>query len=342
VKIGLQIPQFKPSTPETMRSWLKDTVQTVDQGGFDSLWVMDHFFQLGRWMGEPETEMIEGYTTLGFFAGLTEKVKIGLMVGGVIYRHPAVVIKIVSTLDVLSGGRAYFGIGAAWYEHETKSLGMRFPPMKERFEQLEEILQIAHHMWEGVDPDIHRHIEEEVPEYKCQVAFMGTNKAGRERLLREVMKAGFDLKIWGTRWPGDMPVVAEFIGEDDFARACFNADIVLGLNDNNKIRDYFSLRTALTLASRGFHVTSYVPGIENWFVNGTHVAWFRVRRKKFPPWHTDFSDCTKVIAHYLDKPDERRRIALEGQKHVYAFFTWEYQLGKVAEKLKEILAGEKS
>ena len=149
MQIGLQLPHFQPSTPQTMRSWLKDTVQTVDQGGFDSLWVMDHFFQLGGWLGEPETDMIEGYTTLGFFAGLTENVKIGLLVGGVIYRHPALVIKMVSTLDVLSGGRVYFGIGAAWNEHETVSLGMRFPPTKERFEQLEEILKIAKHMWAG-------------------------------------------------------------------------------------------------------------------------------------------------------------------------------------------------
>jgi len=149
MQIGLQIPQFRPSTPETMRAWLMDTVQTVDQGGFDSLWVMDHFFQLGSWLGQAETEMIEGYTTLGYFAGITQKVKIGLLVGGVIYRHPALVIKMVSTLDVLSGGRAYFGIGAAWYQHETESLGMRFPPTKERFEQLEEILQIAKHMWSG-------------------------------------------------------------------------------------------------------------------------------------------------------------------------------------------------
>jgi F420-dependent oxidoreductase-like protein len=132
-----------------MRGWLVDAVHTVDQGGFDSLWVMDHFFQLGGWLGEPETEMIEGYSTLGFFAGITERVKIGLLVGGVIYRHPALVIKMISTLDVLSGGRAYFGIGAAWYEHEAKSLGMVFPPTKERFEQLEEILQIAKHMWSG-------------------------------------------------------------------------------------------------------------------------------------------------------------------------------------------------
>ena len=149
MRIGLQLPHFRPSTPDTMRGWLIDTVQTVDQGGFDSLWVMDHFFQLGGWLGEPEKEMIEGYTTLGFFAGITEKVKIGLLVGGVIYRHPAIVIKAVSTLDALSGGRAYFGIGAAWNEHETTSLGMTFPPTKERFEKLEEILQIAKHMWSG-------------------------------------------------------------------------------------------------------------------------------------------------------------------------------------------------
>jgi F420-dependent oxidoreductase-like protein len=149
MRIGLQIPHFRPSTPETMRTWLMETARAADQGGFDSLWVMDHFFQLGRWLGEPETEMIEGYTTLGFFAGVTEQIRIGLLVGGVIYRNPALVIKMVSTLDVLSSGRMYFGIGAAWYEHETKSLGMRFPPTRERFEQLEEILQIAKHMWAG-------------------------------------------------------------------------------------------------------------------------------------------------------------------------------------------------
>jgi hypothetical protein len=198
------------------------------------------------------------------------------------------------------------------------------------------------HMWEGVDPAVHRHIEEDAPEYKCQVAFMGTNKAGREQLLRTVMDAGLDLKIWGTRWPSDMPVVAEFIGEDVFARACYNADVVLGLNDNNRIPDYFSLRTALTLASRGFHVTSYVPGIENWFVNGTHLAWFRVKRNRLLPWKADFSDCVRVIKSWLDKPGERRRIAAEGQRHVYTLFTWEYQLGQVLDKLRELLGQKKS
>jgi F420-dependent oxidoreductase-like protein len=149
MKVGLQIPHFRPSIPATMRTWLMETLKIVDQGGFDSVWVMDHFFQLDNWLGKPETEMVEGYTTLGFFAGLTERVRIGLLVGGVIYRHPAIVVKMVSTLDVLSGGRAYFGIGAAWNEFETKSLGMVFPVKKERFERLEEMLQIALHMWLG-------------------------------------------------------------------------------------------------------------------------------------------------------------------------------------------------
>jgi F420-dependent oxidoreductase-like protein len=147
--IGMQIPQFKPSTPETMGSWFAELAQAAEESGLYSLWVMDHFFQLGSWLGEPETPMVEGYTTAGYLAGVTRKIKLGLLVGGVIYRHPAIVIKMVSTLDVLSGGRMYMGIGAAWYEYETKSLGMRFPSTKERFEQLEDILQLAHHMWRG-------------------------------------------------------------------------------------------------------------------------------------------------------------------------------------------------
>jgi len=149
MRIGLQIPHFRPSTPQTRRSWLKDTVQTIEAGGFYSVWVMDHFFQLGGALGDPETEMMEGYTTLGYLAGVTEKIHLGLMVGGVIYRYPAIVVKMISTLDVLSGGRMYFGIGAAWYEYESKSLGLPFPEKKVRFELLEEQLQIAHRMFSG-------------------------------------------------------------------------------------------------------------------------------------------------------------------------------------------------
>ncbi|MFN2195813.1 MAG: TIGR03560 family F420-dependent LLM class oxidoreductase [Anaerolineales bacterium] len=149
MRIGLQVPQFRPSTPETMGSWMAEIARTAEEHGIYSMWVMDHFFQLGSWLGPAENPMVEGYTTLGYLAGSTQKIKLGLMVGGVIYRHPSVVIKSVTTLDVLSGGRMYFGIGAAWYEHETVSLGMQFPSMKVRFEQLEDILKLTHQMWRG-------------------------------------------------------------------------------------------------------------------------------------------------------------------------------------------------
>ena len=149
MRVGLQIPHFRPSTPETKRSWLKDVAQAADQGGFYSIWVMDHFLQLGHDLGEPDTEMLEGYSTLGFLSGVTEKIKIGLLVGGVIYRHPAIVVKTISTLDVLSGGRAYFGIGAGWYDYECQCLGLPFPERKVRFELLEEQLKIAKQMFAG-------------------------------------------------------------------------------------------------------------------------------------------------------------------------------------------------
>lgn len=164
MRIGMQIPHFRPSTPQTRRAWLKDTAQTLEAGGFYSVWVMDHFFQLGQWLGDPTTEMMEGYTTLGYLAGVTEKLRLGLMVGGVIYRYPAIVVKMISTLDVLSGGRMYFGIGAAWYEYESQSLGLPFPEKKVRFELLEEQLQIAHRMFSGDTSPFHgKHAHMEMP-----------------------------------------------------------------------------------------------------------------------------------------------------------------------------------
>jgi F420-dependent oxidoreductase-like protein len=107
---------------------------------------MDHFFQIGM-VGPPENAMLEGYSALSFLAGVTKRVKLGTLVTGVHYRHPGILIKTVTTLDVLSGGRAYLGIGAGWNEQESRGLGVPFPPLKERFEQLEEALQIAHQMW---------------------------------------------------------------------------------------------------------------------------------------------------------------------------------------------------
>ena len=153
MKIGLQIPSFTyPGGTAVIGPRLAEVARTADDAGFASLWVMDHFFQI-RGVGPAEDPMLEGYSALSFMAACTQHARLGTMVTGVIYRHPGLLVKTVSTLDVLSGGRAYLGIGAAWNEREALGLGVPFPPLKERFERLEEALQIARQMWSGkVDP----------------------------------------------------------------------------------------------------------------------------------------------------------------------------------------------
>jgi F420-dependent oxidoreductase-like protein len=149
VKLGIQIPSFTwPGGTPQIRSTLARVARQADDIGVDSIWVMDHFFQI-RGVGPAEDPMLEGWTTLGYLAANTSQARLGLMVGGVHYRLPGLWVKAATTLDVLSGGRAWLGIGAAWNEDESRSLGFPFPPLGERFEMLEETLQIAHQMWEG-------------------------------------------------------------------------------------------------------------------------------------------------------------------------------------------------
>jgi len=150
MKVGLQIPYFTWSGGAAeMGGKLAEITRTAEDAGFDSAWVMDHYFQIPM-VGPAEADMLEAYTTLGYLAGQTKRLTLGTMVTGVTYRNPGVLIKQVTTLDVLSGGRAWLGIGAAWFDREHEGLGVAFPPLKERFERLEEALQIAHQMW---DPD---------------------------------------------------------------------------------------------------------------------------------------------------------------------------------------------
>ena len=149
MKVGLQIPSYTwPGGPEAIAPTLGAIVRTADDVGFDSIWVMDHFFQI-RGVGRPEEPMLEGMTTLGFMAAHSARARLGLMVGGVHYRAPGLWVKATTTLDVLSGGRAWLGIGAAWNEDESRSLGFPFPPLGERFEWLEDTLRLAHAAWTG-------------------------------------------------------------------------------------------------------------------------------------------------------------------------------------------------
>jgi F420-dependent oxidoreductase-like protein len=150
VKIGLQVYHFDwPGSPENIGSKLIEIAQTAERAGYSSLWVIDHFFQVRSAFGPPEAPMLEDYNTISYLAAVTQHIKVGLMVTGNFYQHPGILIKTVTTLDVLSGGRAYLGIGARWYEREAKGLGVPFPPVRERIERLEETLQIARHMWKG-------------------------------------------------------------------------------------------------------------------------------------------------------------------------------------------------
>jgi len=149
MKIGLDIADFTwPAGPAKIGSTLGDIARTADEVGFDSIWVMDHFWQI-RMNGPEHHEMLEGYSALSYIAAVTKRAKLGTMVTGVVYHQPGILAKTVTTLDVLSGGRAWLGIGAAWNEAESRGLGIPFPPIKERFERLEETLQICQQMWEG-------------------------------------------------------------------------------------------------------------------------------------------------------------------------------------------------
>ena len=149
MKFGLQVSSFTwPGGARELAPTLARVVRTADEVGFDSIWVMDHLFQI-RSVGRPEEPMLEGWTALGFIAAHTRRARIGLMVGGIHYRDAGIWVKAASTLDVLTGGRAWLGLGAGWNAEESHGLGFEFPPLGTRFEQLEETLQIAHQMFEG-------------------------------------------------------------------------------------------------------------------------------------------------------------------------------------------------
>ena len=135
-----------PDGPAELGPTLAGVARAADEGGLTTLTLMDHYFQMEQ-LGGPAEPMLEGYTALGFLAGQTSNLELGLLVTGVTYRHPGLLAKIATTLDVLSGGRAMLGLGAAWYQREHEGLGVPFPPTAERFERLEETLHICRQMW---------------------------------------------------------------------------------------------------------------------------------------------------------------------------------------------------
>ena len=151
MRLAVHFPDFTlPGGPPALASTLAETARAADEGGCAAFTLMDHYFQMET-LATARDPMLEGYTALGFLAGCTSRIDLGLLVTGVTYRHPGLLAKIVTTLDVLSGGRAILGLGAAWYEREHLALGVPFPRVAERFEMLEEALQVCRQMWSDDD-----------------------------------------------------------------------------------------------------------------------------------------------------------------------------------------------
>jgi F420-dependent oxidoreductase-like protein len=209
VKLGLHYWNYStPADPAAIAPTLAQTAQVAEQGGVSSFTVMDHFFQMEH-RGTADEPMLEGYTTLGYLAAKTERMALGLLVTGVMYRYPGLLAKIVTTLDVLSDGRARLGIGASWYEREQHGLGVPVVPVAERFERLQETLQICLQMWSDNNGPFHgRHYQ--LAETLCVPAPLSRPRppimiggGGEKKTLRLAARYGDACNVFGTS-PADV------------------------------------------------------------------------------------------------------------------------------------------
>ena len=204
MRVGLHYWNFStPPEPERIAPTLAETARVAEQAGFSTFTVMDHYFQMEH-AGSAAEPMLEGYTTLGYVAAVTERMTLGVLVTGVPYRHPGLLAKIVTTLDVLSGGRARLGIGASWYEREQRGLGVPVVPVAERFERLEETLRVCLQMWSNDDGPFHgRHYRQ--AETLCVPAPISRphppiliGGGGEQRTLRLAARYGDASNVFGT------------------------------------------------------------------------------------------------------------------------------------------------
>ena len=203
MRLGIHVANFTlPGGPAALAGTLAATARAADQGGAHTLTLMDHYFQMES-LATAQDPMLEGYTALGFLAGQTERLQLGLLVTGVTYRHPGLLAKVVTTLDVLSRGRAMLGIGAAWYEREHRGLGVPFPPVAERFERLEETLRICRQMWsddEGPFEGRHYQLAETIcspPPVQQRVPVM-VGGSGERKTLRLVAQHADACNLFAT------------------------------------------------------------------------------------------------------------------------------------------------
>jgi F420-dependent oxidoreductase-like protein len=274
MRLGLQINEFNwPGGDAAIGPTFAETVRRAEDAGFTSAWVMDHLYQIGV-IGPPEQPMLEAYSALSFAAAVTSRIKLGAMVTGVTYRYPGILVKQVTTLDVLSCGRAYLGIGAAWHEREHRDLGAPFPPVAERFERLEETIQLALQMWSGeVKPFNGKHYQ--LPEPICRPLPLSKphppiliGGGGERKTLRLVARYGDACNLFVTPdLPHKLDVLKEHCAAENRPYEEIEKTVLMNLNvgtsgsDSARIVDQ-AVRRFDELASLGIdHVIMALPNV---------------------------------------------------------------------------------
>jgi F420-dependent oxidoreductase-like protein len=276
MNLDLHVPRFTwPGGPDAIGPTLTTLALTAEALGVRTLSVMDHWFQMEAFW-PAEEPMLEGYTTLSFVAAKTERLRVRLLVGGVTYRHPGLLAKTITTLDVLSGGRAELGLGAAWYEREHRGLGVPFPPVAERFERLEETLQICLQMWSDDDGPFHG-AHYELAETLCSPKPVSSPRpriliggSGEKKTLRLVAQYADACNIFG-----DATVVAQKL--DVLRRHCDN----LGRNfDDIEV-------TTLVNVEDGMSHDDILTAVESLAQVGVHTVVARSSQREPSKWLED-------------------------------------------------------
>ncbi|MEV6554295.1 LLM class F420-dependent oxidoreductase [Nocardia sp. NPDC051756] len=276
MELGFHVPIFDIDGGTTaIAGELARVGAAAEASGATWLSFMDHYFQIEPTGLPAESNMLEGYTTLGFLAAHTSTIELGLLVTGVTYRHPGLLAKIVTTLDVLSGGRATLGIGAAWFEREHLGLGVPYPPIAERFERLEEALQICRQMWDPADngPFDGKHYQ--LAETLCAPQPINRPKvliggSGERKTLRLVAQYGDACNLFGSS-PAEVEHKLEVLRRhcDDVGRDYDDIRVTIMANNprpNPDTRDEF-VRKMADYAKLGVHAAIIMP------TTGSPAAW---------------------------------------------------------------------
>jgi F420-dependent oxidoreductase-like protein len=280
VKLAIHYPDFSfPGGSAAIAPLLAATARAAEEGGASTMTLMDHWFQMEQ--RAPATEpMLEGYTGLGYLAGITHKLTLGLLVTGVTYRHPGLLAKTVATLDVLSQGRALFGIGAAWYEREHHALGVPYPAVAERFERLEETLQICRQMWSDDDgPYEGKHYQ-----LKETICYPQPIQQPRPRIL-----------IGGGGEQKTLKLVAKYadatnLFAPDAATVAHKLE-VLKTHCENENRDYETIeKTIIAFPDPVAETDAFLKSVEEYAKLGVSQVWVSPRGPSPADWVTELTE----------------------------------------------------